>query len=204
MYVNTNCGQLTPQMFKSCKMDGQPSTTHGHIPYFNKMLCQWAYSVPMKFSWVMLIIAHNKDYLVNKIKTVVPNYEPPGWKVDGMVDATWTNATQDVVGCIFAQGVDIPGENVNIDYAGVSEGSNRGFINAPIVNGRSNFEPLGAGFLETNKSFTDGVLRPWSILVAHEGLIATPRNKSIKADILIYQLAKNGECSPNIIRKANK
>lgn len=200
--IVTNCGIITPQVFDMCDFGGQPSITHSQIPYLNKMLCQWAYNVPMKFSWVMVINAHNKNYLINKIKSVVPGYEPPGWNISSMADATWTYSTQDVVGCIFAQGVDIPGENVNIDYAGVSEGSNRGFINAPIINGRSNFDFLGAGFLETNKSFVDGILRPWTILAAHEGLLATKREQSIKADIMIYQLAKTGECSPNVIRKA--
>lgn len=200
--ISTNCGLITPQIFESCSFSGGADITHSHIPYFNKMICQWAYNIPMKFSWVMVINAHNKEYLINKIKKTIPSYEPPGWNVAGMTDATWTDATQNVVGCIFAQGVSIPGENVNLDYAGVSEGSNRGFINAPIINGRSNFDLLEAGFLETNRSFVDGVLRPWSILVAHEGLMARSRDRSIKADIAVYQLARNGECSPNIIRKA--
>ena len=200
--IVSNCGIITPQVFQTCDFGGQPSVTHNHIPYFNKMLCQWAYNVPMRFSWVMIINAHNRNYLINKIKNVVPNYEPPGWNISSMTDATWTTATQDVVGCIFAQAVGIPGEDIKVDYAGITEGSNNGFINAPIINGRSNFEQLTTGFLETNKSFVDGVIRPWAILAAHEGLIATPRDKSIKADIFIYQLARNGECSPNIIRKA--
>jgi hypothetical protein len=200
--IVTNCGLITPQVFETCNFGGQPSLTHNHIPYMNRMLCQWAYNVPMRFSWVMVINAHNKKHLINKIKSVVPGYEPPGWNMSNTVDDTWTYSTQDVVGCIFAQGVDIPGENVNVDYAGISEGSNRGFINAPIINGRSNFDLLGAGFLETNRSFVDGVLRPWTILAAHEGLLATTREQSIKSDITIYQLAKMGECSPNIIRKA--
>ena len=200
--IASNCGIITPQFFKTCDFGGQPNVTQNHIPYFNSMMCQLAYNIPNKFSWVMVINAHNRNFLLNKIKSTLPQYEPPGWNIKSHADATWTNATQDVIGCIFAQGVRIPGERVNIDYSGISEGSNRGFINSPIINGRSNFEPLGTGFLETNKSFVDGILRPWSIVVAHEGLIARPRERSIKSDIFIYQLAKNGECSPNIIRKA--
>lgn len=200
--IASNCGIITPQIFKTCNLGGMPTVTNNQIPFFNNMLCQWAYNIPNKFSWVMVITAHNRNYLLNKIKNTMPTYEPPGWDIRQSADATWTESTQDVIGCIFAQGVSIPGESINIDYAGVTEGSNRGFINAPIINGRENFKPLRAGFLETNKSFVDGVLRPWSIVIGHEGLIAKPRERSIKSDIFVYQLAKNGECSPNIIRKA--
>lgn len=200
--IASNCGIITPQIFKSCNMGGQPSVTNNGIPYFSNLLCNWAYNIPNKFSWVMIITAHNRNYLLNKIKNIVPSYEPPGWNIASMADATWTNETQDVIGCIFAQGVSLPGEELNVEYSGIFEGSNRGFINAPIINGRNNFEFLRTGFLETNKSFVDGVLRPWGILVGHEGLLAKPRETSIKSDIFVYQLAKNGECNPNVIRKA--
>lgn len=200
--IPTNCGFLTPQFADSCFFPSAPDITHSHIPYFARMLCNWAYNIPNKFSWVMVITAHNESFLKSRIKNVLPNYEPPGWKIANSVDSTWTDATQNVVGCIFAQGVSIPGENVNIEYAGITEGSNRGFLNAPIINGRASLELLNAGFLETNRSFVDGVLRPWAILASHEGLLARNRQQSIKSDIQVYELAKSGdECSSNIIRK---
>jgi len=201
--IASNCGIITPQIFQSCSVNGQAaSVTNNHIPYFNSLLCQWAYNIPNKFSWVMIINAHNRNFLLNKIKQIVPSYEPPGWNIKTMADATWTQSTQDVIGCVFAQGVSLPGESVSVDYVGITEGSKRGFINSPIINGRNDYPLMRTGFLETNKSFVDGVLRPWSIALAHEGLIARPRERSIKSDIFIYQLAKSGECSPNIIRKA--
>jgi hypothetical protein len=55
--------------------------------------------------------------------------------------------------------------------------------------------------LETNKSFVDGVLRPWNVLVGHVGLLAQPQGSSIKANISVYQLAKTGVRSPLAIRK---
>lgn len=199
LFLPTNCGNLTPRTFEPCSISGTPDITHSHIPYFHRMMCNWAYNIPLQFQWVLVISAQNISYLKNRIKQRIQEVEPDGWNISSTVDTTWTNATQDVIGCIFAQGVDIPGESINVQRVGVSEGSNRGFINAPIITGRSSFSDLQVGFLETNKSFVDGVLRPWSILVAHEGLVA--QRNSIKADITIYELSKAGECTPNIIRK---
>jgi hypothetical protein len=166
------------------------------------MFCRWAFQPALQYLWVMVIDAHNKDYLLSRLSNGFQKLEPPGWQTNQMISDTWNDQTQNTIGCIFAQGVTLPGENTKIDYAGIMEGSNRGFINAPIMNGRENFSPLSTSFLETNQSFVDGVLRPWKILANHEGLMARPRNQSIKADIHIYQLAKAGEYSPNIIRKA--
>lgn len=202
--IPTTCGILTPQTYELIKFGG-PDIQQGHIPYFHQMICQWAYTIAQQFSFVIVIEAKNKDYLLGKIKSTIPNLEPPGWDVETMVDDTWKDSTQDVVGCIFAEAVRIPGENVGIEHVGINEGSRRGFINAPIVNGRDDFQNLEIGFKETNQSFVDGVLRPWSILVSHEGLLARPSNQSIKANIQVYQLARAisepNMIKPNVIRK---
>jgi len=202
MNIATNCGVLTPFTFEQIKFKDMPKVTHSHIPYFHRMLCNCATSVARNYLWVVVFSAHNKSYLLNKIKSVLPDYEPEGWDTTSAVDSTWTEATQDVIGCVFAQAVNIPGETLNVDKVGISTGSNRGFINAPIINGRQNLTPLDISFLETNQSFADGVIRPWNIVVGHEGLIARPKQESIKSDIYVYQLAHVGEKTPNIIRKA--
>ncbi len=198
--VPTNCGTLTPQIFEMVTQQGSPEITHSHIPHFHSMMCNWAYNAAQQWSWVVIIEAHSKDNLLNKIKTKIPVYEKD-WNVSDIADATWTTSTQETVGCIFAQSVRLPGESTNVDYVGITEGSNRGFINAPIITGRANFEALEIAFLETNQSFTDGVLRPWKIIVNHEGLLATSRENSIKSNIYVYQLAKAGEEEKNVIRK---
>lgn len=201
--IFTNCGTIQEKFFlEPPKINCQPDLTHSHIPYVHNMFCQWAYQPALQFSWVLVIEAHNREYLLNRINSRIKTMEPTGWDVTNIVRDTWTDQTQNIVGCIFAQAVDIPGETIKTEKVGITEGSNRGFINANIINGRNDFEPLVAGFLETNQSFVDGVLRPWNILVAHDGLIARPRNQSIKADIHVYQLAKTGEYSPNAVRKA--
>ena len=199
VYLPTNCGNITPQFFKTCSINGAPNITQGHVSYFHSLLCDWALNVPLNFQWVVVITAKNKSYLFNQIQQIIPSLEPAGWNTTSSINDTWTAATQDVIGCIFAQGVNLPGEAINTKHVGIESGSNRGFINSPIIMGRSEFPNLDMGFLETNRSFVDGVLRPWSILVAHKGLIAS--QQSIKADIDVYELAKNGDCAPTAIRK---
>jgi hypothetical protein len=202
--IPTSCGTLTPQTFELITFGGEPDIQQGHIPYFHRMLCQWAYAVAQQFSFVVVIEAVNKDYLLNKFRSTMKTIEPPGWDVESMVSDTWKRDTQEVVGCIFANAVRIPGENTTTERVGVSEGSRRGFINAPIISGRADFSPLDIGFNETNQSFIDGILRPWTIIAAHEGLMARPSNQSIKANIQIYQLARamdDKSEKKNIIRK---
>ena len=197
--IITNCGNLTPTTYETMSFGGGPDIQQGHIPYFHSMLCQWAYTVAQSFSFVVVIEIQSKSNLISKIKNSLRKLEPPGWNTEDITHDTWANATQNVVGCIFAQGARIPGESIGIDHVGITEGSRRGFINAPIINGRADFEPLEIGFLETNQSFVDGVIRPWLIIAAHEGLIA--RENSIKTNISIYQLARANNENQNIVRK---
>jgi len=198
----TNCGIITPRYYEDiiCPIQGV-DITHNNVSHFHHMMCNWAYNIALGFQWVLVIEADNKEFLVNELKQTVPAFEPTGWNMGSTADETWTDATQNIVGCIFAQGATLPGETASVERVGVAEGSRRGFINAPIMAGRQDFTDLTLSFLETNRSFVEGVLRPWSILAMHKGLIAQPRNTSIKSTIHLYELAKTGTCTPNTIRK---
>lgn len=210
--IPTNCGELDLGFSSQLFLNGfiqdhiqntvPPSLESGGITYFHNTICNWAYNIPLKFQWVAVIQADNSSYLKNQIIQIGNRYEGKGWNVSNSVNDTTQDSVQSIVGCIFAQGATIPGEKLNVDYAGINEGSNRGFIKAPIINGRSDFEPLQMGFLETNRSFVDGFLRPWMIIVGHRGLIATDRSTSIKARITIHQLARTGTDVSSKIRKS--
>ena len=213
--IPTNCGPLDlglqfandalerTNRFRQNHIDmtSPPDINHGRITYFHNVVCSWAFSVPLKFDWVVVINAKNKNYILNEIDNIGNKYESKGWNVGNSARQTNIPTVQDVIGCIFAQGVQIPGEKSKVERAGISEGSNRGYINAPIISGRNDFDPLQIGFLETNNSFIDSFLRPWNILVSHKGLIATPDSSSIKADIILHQLARNGSDVTSIVRK---
>lgn len=204
MAIGTNFGcisksQYNPQteleIFKQehTEVPNTISSTFGSIPYFHKQICSLAYNVPLKSSWVLFIYPNNKNYLLKQISSLNSNYENKEWDISNSTKKTTEDPVQNVVGCIFAQGVNLPGEDVGVEYAGITQGSKRGFINAPIINGRKEFEPLEVGFLETNSSFVDSFMRPWSILVAHKGLIATSKDTDIKATIIVHHLRRNGE-----------
>jgi hypothetical protein len=200
--IPTNCGDIDPTKMIIATEDfiynhtdtlGEAVIESKTIPYFHQTICQLAYNIPLKTSWVLVIEAENKSNLLNNI-TNLRTYEQGAWNVRQSAGLIVDKALDNTVGCIFAQGIILPGENIGIDYAGITEeNSKRGFINAPFIKGRSNFEPLEVGFLETNNSFVDTFLRPWSIVVAHKGLIATNNESSIKATIKLHQLARNGK-----------
>lgn len=200
--LQSNCGPIKPVFLANPKINCAPDITHNNIPYIHQMFCKLAYQPALQFMWVLVIDAHNKDYLLGQLNTRFKELEPPGWGTNQMIKDTWTDQTQNTIGCIFAQGLTLPGETGNIEMAGITEGSKRGFINSPIMNGRADYEPMQISFLETNQSFADGVLRPWSILMMHEGLLARPQSESLKATISVYQLHRKAEDKPNIIRKA--
>lgn len=209
--IPTNCGDLDPSKMISATEEfiynhidtpGKATIQSKTIPYFHQTICNLAYNIPLKTSWVLVIEAENKNNLLNNIR-YIRRYEQGDWNVRASAGKIVEKALDNVVGCIFAQGIVLPGENIGVDYAGITEeNSKRGFINAPIIKGRSNFEPLEVGFLETNNSFVDTFLRPWSIIVAHKGLIATQLSDSIKATIKLHQLARNGkDDTRSLIRK---
>ena len=76
--VNTNCGIITPIFFENimCEIPGV-DITHNNLPYFHRMMCQWAYSIPLNFQWALIIEADNKDYLLKQLQY---NLAPYGLK----------------------------------------------------------------------------------------------------------------------------
>ena len=96
----------------------------------------------------------------------------------------------------------IPGEIIDIQQAGASTEKSQGFLKAPIITNRQELQQLQCVFKETNCSYTDLFMRPWAILAGHKGLHARPQSESIKANIVVYQMARTGEGERPIIRKA--
>lgn len=213
----TNCGLLSPRWYTNCQ-NIRPSITGQHIPYFHSMLCEWAYNISLNFFWVIVIDAQQKNHLLNSIVDVAqlePRYKGKWEVTDREVNALFNEQTQDTIGCIFADSVRVPGESVTIQHFGGSQ-RNNGNLKSPAITNRSDLTPLEIGFRETNLSFTDFFLRPWSIITGYKGLISddgslrSPSNASywggsIKSNIHLYQLAKNGTtgnpCNESVVRK---
>ena len=113
------------------------------------------------------------------------------------------HSNQQMTGCLFAQGCQIPQESMGYKRAEVNQ--SRGFIPGLVSEQRNQFNPLVLEFRETNISFVDLVLRPWIVLASHYGLVTYPPedvNKNIKTHIDIYQLAlANAREMGHVIRK---
>lgn len=213
----SNCGLMMPRWYETNCPDIKPSVTGSHIPYFHSMLCEWAYNISMSFFWVVVINAQSKQHLMRSVLDV-GNMEPSNkgqWEIsDRETNALFNEQTQDTIGCIFADSIRIPGELITTEGVGGSRG---GHLKGRTMGVRNELVDLEIGFRETNLSFTDFLLRPWSIITGYKGLIAddgglsSPSNAaywggSIKSNISIYQLAKggdgrSGECTPSLVRK---
>ena len=96
--------------------------------------------------------------------------------------------------CMFVQGVNVPGEKWNADYASVENAG--GLVPIMFGGARDSFLPLTTQLYEGNTSFVDTVLRPWIILASHYGLVArNPQGPdfdtyNIKCTIEVTMLAK--------------
>ena len=205
---------MTPRWY-DINCGTSPAITSNHIPYFHSLLCEWAYSVPLSFFWVVVIDAQNRSHLINSIMDV-GNLEPSWmgkWNINQQdIDKIFNEQTQDTIGCIFADQISIPG--VNSMTTGMGGSDINGQMKGVGMNGRAENEPIKMQFRETNTSFTDLFLRPWKTVATYKGLLADDGGLSgsasywggsIKANIHLYQLAKAGTpdapCTQSVIRK---
>ena len=189
-------------------------TFSGRIPHFFDLLGQLPTSIPIQSQWVLIFQGFPTD-LINRVGRyeAYEKADPStSWRnVQLFTDVETSAPLQLLKGCVFAQKINTPSEG--IDYIRVGENYKGGYVKGPVTGTRADFNTFDASFLETNLSFADMVLRPWSIMAAHQGLFAreadtvgglTPRNgglAGIKTNISIYHLGKAGAGIPPIVRK---
>jgi hypothetical protein len=140
------------------------------ISFFNSFIAQKTNGIPYSTQWLFAI-----DNIPQVVGANLSDIDTQHWSiqtVSNTIVKDVINASYTLQGCVFAQEVTTPSENVTIDYVGVSDESRGGFMTAPIVKSRDGMSPLEVSFLETNNSFLDLVVRPWIIKVGFQGLIA--------------------------------
>jgi len=100
-----------------------------------------------------------------------------GYDIDQAKTLLTSFPFQKVIGCVFAQGAQVPGERCVVSDIGVE--NNRGFIPGIISETRAGYayDPLRLKFLETNTSFIDFIMRPWVMLASHYGYVAYPGDR---------------------------
>lgn len=178
--------------------------------HFLRMLSTWSGSIPNQYMWMVLI-----DRFPPAVSTqMLQKFEPRGDggnignNIDKNLRTTAGYLYQRVAGCYFAQGLNIPGEDVSYKYTNVSKP--RGFLGGLVAEPRNPLSQLTIEFMETNTSFIDFTIRPWTILASHLGLVARPQDdpatgnidpKNIKTNITVIQLAKTHQGRSPVQRK---
>jgi hypothetical protein len=98
---------------------------------------------------------------------------------------------------MFAQSVQIPEES----YVANPEGTvqRNGLIQSYIGGGRNAPGILSVSFLETNVDFVDNLLKPWSIMCGHLGLLARSGDKRYRTNVRFYKLGLTSNKSPTVL-----
>ena len=184
--------------------------------HFLRMLETWSGSIPLQFQWLVLIERFPTALYSDLLMQLEPGKdgEKKGWNIKKNVGVTTNYANQRIAGCVFAQGLNIPGESMaGLDYSQPDGGPKRGFVGGLKGGDRAPFAPLTMEFLETNTSFADFVIRPWIILGSHLGLVARPADndsagqldpQNVKTNITVIQLAKTYQKRSTVPRKTWK
>ena len=187
---------------------GRPDILNRPMEFYYQTLCDLSFTLPHSARWAVFIEPHNQEYLMSQIGGLRDNYEPwqssEDWNHSRGSEYLMGETAQRTIGCIFALGVSQAGESVGVSSSGGINGANNGFLKSPITQNRSDNSPLELIVKETNCSYTDFVLRPWSIITGHRGLHARPISEDTKATITIFELANTLPRETPIIRKIFK
>lgn len=169
--------------------------------YFLVTMESWITSIPLRTQFIALFESFPETLTSQTIRTLEPVVGSNEWNIDRAVKVSTAAPLQDVIGCVFLNGANIPTDVVTAGSAPIE--NNRGFIQGSILENRDAFAAnnLTLQFRETNLSFVDSIMRPWVILAAHKGFVARPPEDSIKTNIIIIQYAKTYQNVSQIPRK---
>lgn len=172
--------------------------------YFLATMESWVTSLPLRTQYVAFFDTFPAGLNTNFIQTLEPtDASKKNFDINGAKKVLTSYPLQGIVGCIFLQGADIPGENLTGDSARID--NNRGFIQGSILQGREAYASnnLTLQFRETNTSFVDMIMRPWLILASHAGYVARKRTDPLncKTNITLVQYTRSYQKISQIPRK---
>jgi hypothetical protein len=164
--------------------------------HFLSNISVWELDVPLQTQWVVRIApkASLIDFFSSVLRHTTVDHSLLGdvtkYSHFEKFLGTRGNALEEGLGLYFAQGVEIPGESLDLEMASM-QGDN-GFLQGNLVKNRAsgNKRELSIKLLETNLDFMDGLIRPWIIAAGYMGTCAAPGRTSIKCDIQIVQYTK--------------
>lgn len=163
-----------------------PTSFIGQIPFFlNAVLSTPAGALPKGPLWIVVFnFDTNIKNTIKKVKEYEPRMPEP-WEIDNALETVTTHRYQDEKGCMFAQTVTLPGESLIYTREGIQYNS---FIRGGIGQGRQDFDSVRIGFLNTNVSFVDNVIRPWLVMTGHLGMVARPPEQKYRCNMTVYKL----------------
>lgn len=160
---------------------------NSQIPHFlTSFLSKYETAIPKGAQWVLYF--ENISSIVDVILRTLEERENTGWNITALAEKIGKDETiQTTKGCLFAQAVEIPGENIVANPEGLQM---NGFLRTTVGNGRGDYSNgIRIAFLETNYSFVDTVIRPWVITTGHLGMIArTNPNQQYRGNIVVCKL----------------
>jgi len=171
-----------------------PTSFVGQIPFFlNAVLSTPAGALPKGPLWV--VIFDGFPQIIKQVKDYEPNMPTP-WEIEKAFNTITSSRYQTEKGCILAQSISLPGESLIT----IVEGNQyNGFIRGRLGAGRQDFDLLRINFLNTNLLFVDNVIRPWTIMTGHLGMIARPKEQNYRTNLTVYRLGVVDRDTPPFI-----
>ena len=172
---------------------------------FLRSLSQWNTSIPLNTQFIVLIDSFPPGLTTQVLRELEPVVSSQGFDINLAKETTTNFKNQGMVGCIFANQFSIPDDTVEADKATII--NNRGFIPGSVLKNRNNFGNFNLSLRETNTSFVDFVMRPWTIMSSHYGLVARNPNdpsevlKNPKTNLTVVQYTRSKEGLSQIPRK---
>jgi len=143
--------------------------------YFLLQLQSWLTTIPLQTQWIAIIDSFPHALRTNILQGLErTDAAKKGFDIDQAKKLLTSFPFQKVIGCVFAQGAQLPGESYRVEDVAIE--NNRGFIPGISAGTRDGYayNQLRLSFLETNTSFIDFIFRPWVMLASHYGYVARP------------------------------
>jgi len=156
---------------------------HGFADHFLSVISQWAAAIPIQSFWVVYFVMPSLTPYLEQL--ISKGYDVTRWEgfslktfahlVENYTAASSAQGQEEYTyGCAFARSISIPGEKIEMASTGFTHG---GLLFPSVGKARQQTNNISVSFMETNSSFVDAVLRPWSIITSYLGFV--PRTPSI-------------------------
>ena len=165
-------------------------------------------SLALSQLWLCTINRQNLEVISSEMATYMDTYEPNMWNTSqgqsavnsavlhnkNFSDLISLKSGDDGNVYLFAQGVSFIADGLTTSRIGTGQiGATKGLI----TEGRLDLNATNITFLESNVSFVDGFIRPWSVLVGHRSL----KCAALRCNIAFHCLEKWSLMEPLKVRK---